>query len=101
MDGTELGWTQETWQSIYASILKEAGKVRIAQKIFPTSLVTGDPNQLTNEIIDFGAAGQALSVSEGDTKPYVEIYREFSLSPFRTKMKDTIEIFGHGASGTS
>jgi uncharacterized linocin/CFP29 family protein len=92
MNGTELGWTQETWQGIYASVLKEAGKVRVAQKIFPTSLVTGDPNQLNNEIINFGAAGQALSVAEGDTKPYVEIYREFSLTTTQVRQEETAKL---------
>src|SRR5689334_11722371 len=97
MDSTELGWTQETWQVIYSGLLREAGKVRVAQKVFPTSLVQGDANQILNEIIDFAGATLTppkldLSVQEGDTKPFVELYREFSLTTTQVRQESETKL---------
>jgi len=83
MDSTELGWSQATWNEIYTGLLQEVGKVRVAQKVFPTSLVEGDANQILNEVINFAD----LSVEEGSTKPFVEIYREFSLTTTQVRQE--------------
>jgi uncharacterized linocin/CFP29 family protein len=92
MDSTELGWSSAAWDEIYAGLLREVGKVRVAQKVFPTSLVPGDANQILNEVIDFAGAAATpprldLSVQEGDTKPFVELYREFSLTTTQVRQE--------------
>jgi hypothetical protein len=48
-----LGWSDEAWKEIDDDVLKEVGKVRIAQRVFPTSALENDPTQIWNEIIDF------------------------------------------------
>jgi uncharacterized linocin/CFP29 family protein len=42
-----------------------------------------DPTQIWNEVIDFSD----LTVKEGDTKPLVEIYREFSLTATQVRQE--------------
>jgi uncharacterized linocin/CFP29 family protein len=83
MDTSELNWTDQTWQDINGDVLKEIGKVRMAQKVFSASTVDGDPTQVANEVIDFNN----MTVSEGETKPFVEIYREFSITSTQVKQE--------------
>ncbi len=52
------------------------GKVRIAQKVFPTMMMENDPTEISNDVIKF----PDLSIQEGCTKPFVEIYQELPLT---------------------
>ena len=69
-------WPDTIWKEINDAVLLEVGKVRIAQKIFPTAELKGNPMTVPNEVIDF----DKLSIEEGATKRFVEIYREFTLT---------------------
>lgn len=83
MDDAELGWSDDIWTDINQNVLTEVGKVRIAQKVFPTAVVDNNPTQVPNEVIDFAA----MTIREGETKPLVEIYREFSLTGTQVKQE--------------
>lgn len=83
MDASELGWPESIWEEIKAAVLKEVGKVREAQKVFPTATFDTSPTQVADEVIDFAA----LTIREGETKPFVEIYREFSLTNTQVKQE--------------
>ena len=76
MDASELGWSEPIWEEIKAAVLTEVGKVREAEKVFPTATFDSSPTQVADEVIDFAA----MTIREGATKPLVEIYREFSLT---------------------
>ena len=71
-----IGWADTVWQEINDAVVKEMAKVRIAQKVFPTSTFDTAPTEIPDEVIDF----RDLSIKEGRTKPFVEIYREFPLT---------------------
>lgn len=88
MDTSELNWSEQIWKDINDDALKEVGKVRIAQKVFPTSVLENDLTQIPNEVIDF----ENMTVKEGDTKPFVEIYREFSLTSTQVKQEANQKI---------
>lgn len=75
-NSNEVNWTDATWQGINESVVKEMNKVRIAQKVFPTTMEDGDPTEVQNEIIDFGN----FSIKEGRTLPFIELHLEFSLT---------------------
>jgi uncharacterized linocin/CFP29 family protein len=83
MDTSDLNWPDQIWKDINDDVLKEVGRVRIAQKVFPTSTFDNQPTQVTNEVIDFAN----MTVREGDTKPFVELYREFSLTNTQAKQE--------------
>lgn len=83
MDTSDLNWSDQIWKDINDDVLKEVGKVRAAQKVFSTSTFDNQPTQVTNEVIDFAS----MTVKEGDTKPFVEIYREFSLTNTQAKQE--------------
>jgi uncharacterized linocin/CFP29 family protein len=72
----EVTWPEAVWNEINEAVMKEAAKVRIAQKVFPTMVFDNDPTEVLNDVITF----RDLTIQEGSTKPFVEIYREFKLT---------------------
>jgi uncharacterized linocin/CFP29 family protein len=83
MEIAELGWADEIWADLNENVLKEVGKVRVAQKVFPTREFTNDPTQIPDQVIDFAN----LTVAEGNTKPLVELFREFSLTSSQVRQE--------------
>ena len=82
-----VDWPEAVWQEINDAVLAEVSKVRTAQKVFPTSVLDGDPTEVANDVIEFpegpprrGEPRKFLSIREGRTKPFVEIYLEFPLT---------------------
>lgn len=72
----EVNWPESIWKDINETVVKEVAKVRIAQKVFPTTVFDNDPTEVINDVITF----PALTIKEGATKPFVEIFREFPLT---------------------
>jgi uncharacterized linocin/CFP29 family protein len=80
-------WTAQLWDDINNAVTIEAGKVRIAQKVFPTVTCDDNPTEVIDDVINF----QDLSIQEGKTKPFVEIYREFALSRTQVTNEPTLK----------
>jgi len=72
----EVNWTPLIWQDINDAVIAEMGKVRSAQKVFPATEYDNNPTEIPNDVINF----TDLSIREGQTKPFVEIFQEFSLT---------------------
>jgi len=79
----EISWPESVWKEINDGVVKEVSKVRVAQRVFPTMVFDNNPTQIPNEVIDF----TNLSIREGETKPLVEIYTEFSLTSTQVKQE--------------
>lgn len=75
----EVNWDQAIWKEINDAVKMEMGKVRIAQKVFPTMMFDTNPTEIPNDVINFQDP-DGLSIKEGRTKPFVEIYQEFPLT---------------------
>src|SRR5215831_9517442 len=73
---SDVNWSDAVWKDINDAVLVETGKVRTAQKVFPTVQMDNDPTQVTDELINFST----LSIKEGQTKPFVEISAKFVLT---------------------
>jgi uncharacterized linocin/CFP29 family protein len=80
-------WTTQIWDDINNAVKIEAGKVRIAQKVFPTVTCDNNPTEVADESINL----KDLSIQEGKTKPFVEISREFSLSRTQVANEPTLK----------
>ncbi len=78
-NSNEFNWEQTAWQEINEAVMKEMAKVRIAQKVFPTMMFDINPTEIPNDVINFQDP-DGLSIQEGRTKPFVEIYQEFPLT---------------------
>ena len=82
-NSNEVNWDPAVWKEINDAVVMEMGKVRIAQKVFPTTVFDSDPTEIPNDVIDFpdpSIKESQLSIKEGQTKQFVEIYQEFPLT---------------------
>ena len=75
-NSAEVNWDASVWKDINDAVLVEVGKVRVAQKVFPTTVFETSPTEVPNEVINFAD----FSIEEGRTKPFIEIFQEFSLT---------------------
>jgi uncharacterized linocin/CFP29 family protein len=72
----ELGWDGSIWTDIHDTVVTEMGRVRSAQKVLPATDFETSPTEIPNDVIDFSD----LSIREGQTKSFVEIFQEFTLT---------------------
>lgn len=75
-NSSEVNWPESVWKEINDAVVMEMGKVRTAQKVFPTTVFDTNPTEIPNDVINF----TDLSIKEGQTKQFVEIYHEFPLT---------------------
>jgi uncharacterized linocin/CFP29 family protein len=80
-----INWPEEVLQEINKAVVAEMGKVRTAQKVFPTILFDTNPTEIPNDVINF----TDLSIKEGQTKQFVEIYHEFPLTATQVSKEAT------------
>ena len=70
-----VDWPEAVWQEINDAVLAEVSKVRTAQKVFPTSVLDGDPTEVANDVIEFprgppkARANPGSSSASGKGKP--------------------------------
>lgn len=84
-NSNDIDWNEAIWKEINDAVVVEMGKVRTAQKVFPTTLFDTAPETIPNEVINFSD----LSIKEGQTKQFVEIYHEFSLTATQVSKEAT------------
>ncbi len=82
-NSNEVNWDPSIWQEIDDAVVKEVAKVRVAQKVFPTISVDTNPTEIPNDVINFAD----LSIQEGRTKAFVEIYLEFPLTDTQVRQE--------------
>jgi uncharacterized linocin/CFP29 family protein len=68
-------WNDRVWQSIDDDVRSVVGAIRVAQKIFPAEQMA-DAMSVPADILNSSGS----SIDEGQTKPYIEIAVEFSLT---------------------
>ena len=73
---SELAWDASVWKEIDDAVLTEMGRVRSAQKVLPATQYDTSPTEIVNDVINF----TDLSIREGQTKSFVEIFQEFTLT---------------------
>jgi hypothetical protein len=75
-NSNEVNWDQAVWKEINDAVKMEMGKVRIAQKVFPTITFDTNPTEIPNDVINFQDP-DGLSIKEGRTKPLSKSIRSF------------------------
>jgi uncharacterized linocin/CFP29 family protein len=86
-----VNWDPAIWQEINDAVKMEMGKVRIAQIVFPSMTFVIDPTEVPNDVINFQDP-DGLSIREGITKPFVEIYQEFPLTTTQVGKEAQIKV---------
>jgi uncharacterized linocin/CFP29 family protein len=72
----EVNWDESIWKEINDAVMEEVLKVRRATWVIKPMTFNSSPTEIPNEVINFAD----LSIQEGLTKNFVEIYQEFSLT---------------------
>lgn len=52
-NSAEVNWDPTVWKEINDSVVTEVGKVRVAQKVFPTTVFDTNPTEIPNDVINF------------------------------------------------
>src|SRR3989442_14182288 len=86
-NSNEVNWDEAVWKEINDAVVAEVGKVRVAQKVTTTTPPDGNPTEIPNDVINFAD----LSIQEGKTKSFVEIYQEFPLTATQVNREPQIK----------
>jgi uncharacterized linocin/CFP29 family protein len=86
--GRDKLWNQQIWDDIDNAVRDEVGRIRVAQKVFPCTLLASGQqvpkDQLSTKVTDI------LKIEEGQTKPFVEIWVEFSLTQSQVDSEENL-----------
>jgi uncharacterized linocin/CFP29 family protein len=85
----KLAWPAEIWRDIDQAVLDEAGRIRIAQKVFPAS-TDGNGQYVPDDAIEDRDGAKALQIPEGRTKPYVELSVDLALTEAQVEYESTL-----------
>jgi uncharacterized linocin/CFP29 family protein len=77
-------WNAQTWNDIERAVMADVGRVRVAQKVFPSQQKPGQDN-VQADILMYGQSpagdgGGPLMIREGVTVPFIEISAKFALT---------------------
>jgi uncharacterized linocin/CFP29 family protein len=75
--GRDKVWDEATWQGHDQAVLAEVGRIRVAQKVFPTQSVPDGQFVPADQIRPDGGL---LTIDEGVTTPMIEIGAPFALT---------------------
>jgi uncharacterized linocin/CFP29 family protein len=78
-------WTADVWQAIDTAVQGEVTAIRVAQKVFPPTVLAGSANVPADVFHP-----QTMSIAEGQTKPFIEISVEFSLTQSQVDNETTL-----------
>jgi uncharacterized linocin/CFP29 family protein len=74
-DNSYGDWAQPVWDNINSSVKTAIGNIRVAQRVFLATQLPGVTSVPANILHP-----DRMSISEGETKPYIEISAEFPLT---------------------
>lgn len=84
--GRDKLWTDAVWQEIDKAVLAEVGRIRVAQKVFPSTPMP-NASYVPADIFD----PKTMSIAEGQTKPFIEISVEFPLTQTQVDNEATLK----------
>lgn len=85
----KLDWPNAIWQDIDRAVLEQAGRIRIAQKVFPAS-TDGNGQYVPDDAVVQGPAVRFLKIPEGRTRPYVELSVDLALTESQVANEATL-----------
>src|SRR5215207_6578010 len=83
IDSRSLLWNPQIWGDIDRVVMGDVGRIRVAQKIFPSQQKPGQDNvQADLLFVGMGPPGEGgpLMVREGITVPFLEIVAKFAIT---------------------
>ena len=89
--GREKIWNDQIWSDIDKAVREEVGRIRVAQKVFPTTLVNNVLPVAANNLL--GPPGEAvLRTGEDQFRPFIELSIEFVLTPAQVDGEENMRL---------
>jgi uncharacterized linocin/CFP29 family protein len=89
--GRDRVWNDHIWNEIDKAVREEVGRVRVAQKAFPSTVVNNVLAVPTNRVVPFGPGLEPAP--EGDVfQPFFEISREFVLTQAQVDGDENVHL---------
>jgi uncharacterized linocin/CFP29 family protein len=88
--GRDGMWTPQIWNDIDRAVTADVGRVRVAQKIFPSQQKPNQDNVQADILTVGHAPGDPLMIQEGVTLPFLEISAKFALTESQMKNEATL-----------
>src|SRR6185436_19315380 len=85
--GRDKIWNPQIWGEIDKAVQEEVGRIRVAQKVFPTVPAPGAANVPDDQF----NAGPPMILIEGPTRPVIELRFEFQLSQAQVDNEATLQ----------
>ncbi len=94
--GRDKVWNQQIWSDIDKAVQEEVGRIRVAQKVFPSTVVNNVLPVSTNRVVPFGflAAPPPSPPTPGDDQfqPLFEISTEFVLTQAQVDAEENVHL---------
>ena len=89
--GRDRLWNQQIWSDIDKAVQEEVGRVRVAQKVFPSAVLNNVLPVSRNRVVPF-AGGVPVFPSPDEFQPFLEISTEFVLTQAQVDGEDNVHL---------
>lgn len=89
--GRDKVWNDQIWGEIDKAVREEVGRIRVAQKVFPSTVVNNVLPVSANRVVPFGAPAPVFPVPD-QFQPFFEISREFMLTQAQVDREENVHL---------
>jgi uncharacterized linocin/CFP29 family protein len=92
--GRDKVWNDQIWSDIDKAVREEVGRIRVAQKVFPTTLVNNVLPVAANDLLTRpgGTGGDILHAGEDAFRPFIELSIEFLLTQAQVDGEENMRL---------
>src|SRR5258708_4686989 len=88
--GRDKVWNQQIWSDIDKAVQEEVGRIRVAQKVFPSTVVNNVLPVSTKRIVPVGSLNPGPTPDE--FQPFVEISTDFQLTQAEVDGEEDVHL---------
>jgi uncharacterized linocin/CFP29 family protein len=89
--GRDRLWNDHIWSEIDKAVQEEVGRIRIAQKVFPSTVVNNVLPVSANRVVPFGAVAPVFPAPD-EFQPFLEISTEFVLTQAQVDGEENVRL---------
>src|ERR1700730_4682242 len=89
--GRDKVWNEHIWSEIDKGVREEVGRIRVAQKVFPSTIVNNVQPVSTGRAVPFGALAPVFPVPD-QFQPFFEISTEFQLTQAQVESEENVRL---------
>jgi uncharacterized linocin/CFP29 family protein len=90
--GRDRLWHEHIWSEIDKAVREEAGRIRVAQKVFPSTVVNSMLPVVATRAVAFGAAAPPVAPLPDQFQPFFEISSQFILTQAQVDSEENIHL---------